>query len=103
MKTLVDEVNVGSQEQAKGTEHIAKAIAQMEQVTQSTAASAEESASAAEELSAHSETLKGIAQRLSVIVRGAETTEVVQLESVRKRRESASGLAALHQAEFKGF
>ena len=33
VKTLVDEVNVGSQEQARGIEQIAAAIGQMEQVT----------------------------------------------------------------------
>ena len=41
-KTLVDEVNVGSQEQVRGIEQIAKAITLMEQLTQGTAASAEE-------------------------------------------------------------
>ena len=60
VKTLVDEVNLGSQEQARGIEQIGKAITQMEQVTQTTAASAEESAAAAEELNAQSETLKDI-------------------------------------------
>ncbi|MGD0580013.1 MAG: methyl-accepting chemotaxis protein, partial [Bryobacteraceae bacterium] len=44
VKTLVDEVNLGSQEQARGIEQIGKAITQMEQVTQKTAANAEESA-----------------------------------------------------------
>ena len=34
IKTLVDEVNLGSQEQARGIEQIGKAITQMEQVTQ---------------------------------------------------------------------
>ncbi len=36
VKTLVDEVNLGSQEQARGIEQIGKAITQMEQVTQKT-------------------------------------------------------------------
>ncbi len=58
VKTLVDEVNVGSEEQAKGIEQIGKAVAQMEQLTQTTAANAEESASAAEELTAQSEALQ---------------------------------------------
>ncbi len=44
VKSLVDEVNMGSQEQARGMEQISRAIIQMEQVTQRTAASAEESA-----------------------------------------------------------
>jgi len=55
VKILVDEVNLGSQEQARGIEQISKAVAQMDQVTQTTAANAEESASASEELSAQAE------------------------------------------------
>jgi methyl-accepting chemotaxis protein len=68
VKILVDEVNLGSQEQARGIDQIGKAIAQMEQVTQKTAASAEESAAAAEELNAQAESLKAIVQRLNVMV-----------------------------------
>jgi len=73
-KTLVDEVNLGSQEQARGIEQIAKAITQMEQVTQKTAANAEESAAAAEELNAQSEALKDIVKRLTAMVGGGEST-----------------------------
>ncbi|HEX9117463.1 MAG TPA: methyl-accepting chemotaxis protein, partial [Anaerolineae bacterium] len=64
VKMLVDEVNLGSQEQTRGIEQIRKAIVQMEQVTQKTAASAEESASAAEQLNAQSEAVKDIVERL---------------------------------------
>lgn len=63
---LVDEVSLGSQEQARGIEQIGKAIAQMEQVTQKTAANAEESAAAAEELNAQSVALKDFVERLSL-------------------------------------
>ena len=42
VKTLVEEVSLASQEQARGIQQIGKAIVQMEQVTQSTAANAEE-------------------------------------------------------------
>ena len=52
MKVLVDEIYLGSPEQAKGLSQITNSITQMEQVTQSTAASSEESAAAAEELTA---------------------------------------------------
>jgi methyl-accepting chemotaxis protein len=72
VKTLVDEVNLGSQEQARGIEQIGKAIMQMEQVTQKTAVNAEESASAAEELNAQSEALKEIVGRLGAMVGGEE-------------------------------
>jgi methyl-accepting chemotaxis protein len=68
VKTLVDEVNLGSQEQARGIEQIAKAVSQMEQVTQKTAASAEESASASEELSAQAETIRKIVGQLQGMV-----------------------------------
>jgi methyl-accepting chemotaxis protein len=70
IKTLVDEVNLGSQEQARGIEQIGKAIVQMEQVTQKTAASAEESAAAAEELTAQSEKVKDVVDRLRKLVGG---------------------------------
>jgi methyl-accepting chemotaxis protein len=42
----VDEVKVGSEEQACGIEQVARAIVRMEKETQTTAARAEESASA---------------------------------------------------------
>jgi methyl-accepting chemotaxis protein/methyl-accepting chemotaxis protein-1 (serine sensor receptor) len=68
VKQLVDEVNLGGQEQARGIEHIGKAMTQMEHVTQSNAAIAEESASAAEELNAQSQALMKVVDRLSVMV-----------------------------------
>jgi methyl-accepting chemotaxis protein len=107
VKTLVDEVNLGSQEQARGIEQIAKAITQMEQVTQKTAANAEESASAAEELNAQSETLKDIVERLTAMVGGGEAGSGNARQAQRRnskasvpRRqgESAAGLAALRNA-----
>jgi methyl-accepting chemotaxis protein len=70
VKTLVDEVNMGSQEQARGIDQISKAIAQMDQVTQGTAASAEESASASEELSAQAQALNHIVAQLGALVGG---------------------------------
>ncbi|HKW97512.1 MAG TPA: methyl-accepting chemotaxis protein [Bryobacteraceae bacterium] len=68
VKTLVDEVHISSDEQAKGIDQISKAIAQMEQVTQKAAAGAEESASASQELNAQSETLREIVQDLRAMV-----------------------------------
>lgn len=63
-------LNLGSQEQARGIDQIAKGITLMEQVTQRNAASAEESASAAEELTAQSETLKSVVERLVLMIKG---------------------------------
>ncbi|MBI4903671.1 MAG: hypothetical protein HY820_08550 [Acidobacteria bacterium] len=72
LKMLVDEANLGSQEQARGIEQIGNAISEMEQVTQNNAANAEQSASAAEELNVQSETLKDIVERLKAMVGGGQ-------------------------------
>jgi methyl-accepting chemotaxis protein/methyl-accepting chemotaxis protein-1 (serine sensor receptor) len=106
VKTLVDDVNMGSEEQARGIEQIGKAIAQMEQLTQQTAANAEESASAAEELNAQSDALKDIVNRLTAMVGGGETgTNNLSRRTARpvsrtpqRQRESASSLIALSKA-----
>jgi methyl-accepting chemotaxis protein/methyl-accepting chemotaxis protein-1 (serine sensor receptor) len=73
VKTLVDEVNQGSQEQTRGIEEVAKAVIQMQTVTQSTAAGAEESAAAAEDLNTQSEALKNVVRRLTAMVDGGES------------------------------
>jgi methyl-accepting chemotaxis protein/methyl-accepting chemotaxis protein-1 (serine sensor receptor) len=72
VKMLVDEVSLGSQEQARGIEQIAKAVAQMQQVTQKTAANAEESASASEEMSAQAESMKAYIGELQLVVGAQE-------------------------------
>jgi methyl-accepting chemotaxis protein len=64
VKVLVDEVNIGSQEQAKGIEEIARALTEMDKVTQGTAAAAEQSASASEEMSAQAQSLAQIVGEL---------------------------------------
>ncbi len=84
VKTLVEEVSVGSQEQGRGIEQIAKAIVQMEQVTQRTTASAEESAAAAEELNAQSAALKAVVERLSQMVGGGESVAARHPGTARK-------------------
>ncbi|RXH56288.1 Methyl-accepting chemotaxis protein I (serine chemoreceptor protein) [Granulicella sibirica] len=68
VKVMVDEVSLGSEEQSRGIDQIGRAIVQMEQVTQTTAANAEESAAAAEELNAQSEAMKDIVSRLHAMV-----------------------------------
>ena len=91
VKTLVDEINLGGQEQTRGIDEIGKAMSQMEQVTQKTAANAEESASAAEQLTAQSETLKDIVARLAAMVGGAAAAP-------QRSGASASSLTARRQA-----
>jgi methyl-accepting chemotaxis protein/methyl-accepting chemotaxis protein-1 (serine sensor receptor) len=68
VKTLVDEVNLGSQEQARRIEQIAKAVSQMEQVTQKNAASAEQSASAGQEMSAEAQSMRNAIVNLQALV-----------------------------------
>jgi hypothetical protein len=70
IKDLIDEISLGSVEQSRGIDQISKSILQMEQVTQSSAASAEESAAAAEQLNAQAEAMKEIVERLRAMVDG---------------------------------
>jgi methyl-accepting chemotaxis protein len=83
VKTLVEEVNLGSQEQARGIEEIGKAIVEVEQVTQRTAAGAEESASAAEELRSQSDVLREVVRRLAVLVEGEDAADREVSRAVR--------------------
>ena len=55
VKSIVDDVHDASRQQASGVDQIARAISDMERVTQATAAHAEESAAASEELNAQAE------------------------------------------------
>jgi methyl-accepting chemotaxis protein/methyl-accepting chemotaxis protein-1 (serine sensor receptor) len=75
VKTLVDEVSLGSQEQTRGIEQVAKALTQMEQVTQQSAANAEESAAAAEELTAQASTLMEVVHQLRAMVGGGQADD----------------------------
>jgi methyl-accepting chemotaxis protein/methyl-accepting chemotaxis protein-1 (serine sensor receptor) len=68
VKSLVDEVNLGSQEQARGMEQISRVVLQMEQVTQKTAASAEEGASAGTELNDHANALRELVHEMRTMV-----------------------------------
>ena len=70
VKTPVDDIDRGSQEEARGIEQVAKVIVQIQGVTQTNASSAEESAAAGEQLSAQSQTLRGIVRDLSALVGG---------------------------------
>lgn len=85
IKSLVDEINVGSVEQSTGIEQIARAVTQMEQVTQSSAANAEQSAAAAEELNAQAEHMKTVVDALRAMVDGAGAGDI-EIRSARSRR-----------------
>jgi methyl-accepting chemotaxis protein len=68
IKSLVDEVNQGNQEQARGMEQISRAVVQMEQVTQKTAAGAQQSASAGTQLDGHAAGLRTLVQEMREMV-----------------------------------
>ncbi len=68
VKALVDEVNLGSQEQARGMEQISKTILQMENVTQSTASGAEQAATAGSRLEDHARDMRELVQEMHRMV-----------------------------------
>jgi len=68
VKCLVDEVNQGSQEQARGMEQISRAVLQMQEVTQSAAGNAQEGASAGKELNGHAEGLRTLVREMREMV-----------------------------------
>ena len=95
VKTLVDEVSLGSQEQTRGIEQVAKALTQMEQVTQQSAANAEESAAAAEELTAQASTLMEVVHQLSAMVGGGEADD--KDHAARPAWQASSAHAPVHK------
>jgi hypothetical protein len=72
---LVGEVSAASDEQSQGIEQVNSAVAHMDRVTQSNAATAEESASASEELSAQAGELSEMVYALLAMVRGHDGNE----------------------------
>ena len=70
---LVGEIAAASQEQAQGIDQINKAVAEMDKVTQQTAANAEESASASEEMNAQAAQMKQISVTLGNIIGGSSS------------------------------
>jgi methyl-accepting chemotaxis protein/methyl-accepting chemotaxis protein-1 (serine sensor receptor) len=71
VKTLVDEMSLGGREQTRGILRVAKAIEQMQSVTQASAASAEQGAAAAEQLTAQASAMKEVVGRLTALVGSA--------------------------------
>jgi methyl-accepting chemotaxis protein len=65
---VVRQVADTSRAQGEGLSQVSGAVAQLDQVTQANAASAEQTAAAAEQLSAQSEELEGAARELSALV-----------------------------------
>jgi methyl-accepting chemotaxis protein len=72
---LVDEIAAANHEQAQGIEQINKAMAEMDRVTQQTAANAEETASTSEQMSAQAAQLKQHVGELSLVVGGQRSDQ----------------------------
>jgi len=70
VKELVDGIADASRQQSAGVDQVARAVADMEKVTQATAAAAEESAAASEELNAQASMTFHLVQRLATAVVG---------------------------------
>lgn len=67
---LISEISRASNEQSIGISQVNNAIAEMDQVTQTTAAHAEESASSAEQLSAQAQEMGNAIQKILTVVEG---------------------------------
>jgi methyl-accepting chemotaxis protein len=70
IKTLVEELNQGGQEQAHGIDQITEAIRNMDKVAKNTALSAQQSLIDASELSGQSHALKGHVDQLTMVLSG---------------------------------
>lgn len=64
---LIKEITAASNEQAKGIQQLNTAVANMEKVTQQSAANAEETASASMELNSHAQTVREVVQQLAIM------------------------------------
>jgi methyl-accepting chemotaxis protein len=68
VQRLSNEVNAGSEQQARAIEEISKAILQIQQVTQQTAAGAEEGASAGAEMGSEADHLQSAVYRMRAML-----------------------------------
>ena len=78
---LLGEIATASTEQAKGIDQITAAVADMDKVTQQTAASAEESASASVEMNAQAEQMNRMLGELVRVVAGHSKTDTVPADA----------------------
>jgi methyl-accepting chemotaxis protein len=95
---LLGEIAAASQEQAQGIDQVNKAVAEMDKVTQQTAANAEESASASEEMNAQAEQMKQISLTLVNIIGGSSNGSGNGNRSDIQVKERISGAFAVLKA-----
>jgi methyl-accepting chemotaxis protein/methyl-accepting chemotaxis protein-1 (serine sensor receptor) len=70
LRSLIENVDTGSKEQARGIAQVAGAVSKMDETLQATAASAQESAAAVLEMSSQAEAVEHVAAQLAAIVGG---------------------------------
>ncbi len=92
IKTLIEEISVGSSEQARGLDQISRSIAEMEQGTQSNAASAEESAAAAEQLSAQAQAMQQVVSHLRAMVQEGSAAGEAPTDFAFDKRVALAGV-----------
>ncbi len=90
---LVNEISTATNEQAQGVDQVNTAVAQMDKVTQTNAATAEESASAASDLSEQSSNLNALIRNLASLVYGGAST--ARPANKAKRAQSKRPVRAL--------
>ena len=90
VKGLVDEVSIASRQQSQGIDQVSQAVAQMEKVTQTTAATAEESAAASEELNAQAEQTMHVVDALRVLVGSAAVGKPAAVPQARAAARPAA-------------
>jgi len=98
---LVKEISTASKEQLQGISQVSTAVGKMDEVTQSTASSAEEAASAAEELHAQAQTMMDSVAQLVLLAGGQsrrKTGSARASEPASQSDESTESDSALPQA-----
>ena len=85
---LIEEIAAASSEQAQGIGQINKAVAEMDKVTQATAAHAEESASSSEEMNAQALHLKEFVADLNGLITGSAVSLTVADQGYRYKDKS---------------
>jgi methyl-accepting chemotaxis protein len=83
VKELMTNVKDASQEQSRHIDQISAAVAQMQKVTQNTAASAEQGAAASEEMTGHAQSMLGSVSELQLLVAGEAGSAAPQRHRVR--------------------
>ncbi|MGE5664223.1 MAG: methyl-accepting chemotaxis protein [Deltaproteobacteria bacterium] len=78
MTQLAAEISVSSKEQARGIAEVGRAITQVDQVTQRTAANADEIAKSAQELNGQSNSMEMSVSRILKMVQGVESSRAGQ-------------------------